>query len=320
MSTNILYPHSTIIAQATNLLQSSQLVAVPTETVYGLAADATDDKAVAQIFACKGRPSFNPLIIHVSDVDMAGQHVQWNAEAESLASTFWPGPLTLVLFRSAASSVSLLASAGGDTLAVRCPAHPVMHAVIAACGRPLAAPSANRSGRVSPTSAQHVREEFGDTIPLIIDGGECKVGVESTVLDLTGAAPVLLRPGSVLKEDIERVLQREVLLPSAAETHFKSPGMLESHYAPHLPVRLHATQVAGNEALIAFGTSPLQGAAHTINISERADLTEAAAHVFAALRTLDQPGLAAIAVMPIPEEGLGIAINDRLRRAAAPRP
>ncbi len=310
-------PDAAAYAAAAELLRAGGLVAFPTETVYGLGADATNDRAVAAIFEAKGRPRFNPLIVHVRDLVAAAREAVVDERATDLAAAFWPGPLTLVLPRRSDSRISLLCSAGLDSLALRVPSHPVGHALLEACGLPLAAPSANASGKVSPTTAAHVAESLGARVPLILDGGPCPIGLESTVLDLTGEAPVLLRPGGITTEELG-----DVVGPLGAaddEAVIKSPGQLESHYAPGLPLRLDAHSVTADEALLAFGPRPLEGAAATVNLSERGDLTEAAARLFAALRTLDRPGLAAIAVMPIPNQGLGVAINDRLRRAAAPR-
>ncbi len=304
------------IAQAAAALADGQLVAFPTETVYGLGGDATCDRAVAAIFAAKGRPSFNPLIAHVASPDAAAKLVEMTDTARALAARFWPGPLTLVLPRRADSPVSLLASAGLDSIAVRMPDHPVALALIAAAGRPLAAPSANRSGRVSPTTAQHVAQCLGRRVSLILDGGPCRVGVESTVLDLTGDRPALLRPGGVAVEELEAALG--VALPHAAHSPEapRSPGQLESHYAPSLPVRLRATGAQPGEALLGFGPTAT-GA--DLNLSPAGDLGEAAANLFAMLRALDRPEFCGIAVMAIPGHGLGQAINDRLRRAAQPR-
>jgi len=465
------------VDKAISLWKAGQLVAIPTETVYGLAADATNGEAVARIYSVKSRPQFNPLIVHVADTETATRYVEWNDAAELLAKDYWPGPLTLVLKRkqilpspagggsdplswvggggwklgqgpfstrnprslahaeelrqnqteaekklwqvlsgkqmsgkkfcrqhaigeyivdficvnenliieldggqhashigydeirtaflnscgyrvlrfwnnevleniegvvehiqhvichppvagyagsaprqrgegfsqglSASEEISELVSAGGDTIAIRCPAHPVAHQLLAGWGGGLAAPSANRSGRVSPTTAQHVRDEFGDTI-FTIDGGACQHGIESTVVDVTGPRPVILRPGSITRSMIEYVLGPV----GEAGSAIKSPGQLESHYAPSIPVRLNATSVAADEALLAFGP-PLKGAARTLNLSERGDLLEAASNLFAQLRALDDAQWNAIAVMPVPHEGIGEAINDRLKRAAA---
>jgi L-threonylcarbamoyladenylate synthase len=315
----VVAPTAQSVAEAARLLQDGQLVAFPTETVYGLGGDATNERAVAAIFEAKGRPQFNPLIGHVLDAAEAQKFVLWNETAEKLAARFWPGPLTLVLPRSPGSPISLLATAGLDTVAIRAPSHPVAQALIRAAGRPIAAPSANRSGAVSPTRAEHVAESLGERVPLILDGGPCLVGVESTVLDLTTATPTLLRPGGATREAIEAVVGDIAVsdaLPSGDSAH-KSPGQLESHYAPARPVRLAATSVTADEGLLAFGPVVPQGAMLTYNLSPSGDLGEAAANLFAMMRTLDRPGIGRIAVMPIPQTGLGLAINDRLRRAAA---
>ncbi len=305
------------IERAARLLQDGKLVAFPTETVYGLGADATDDTAVASIYAAKGRPRFNPLIVHVAEPRALDGEVIWTPLAEALAAQFWPGPLTLVLPRRKESRVSLLCSAGLDSLAVRVPGHTLARQLLRSVGRPLAAPSANRSGKVSPTTAEHVHQELADRVAFILDGGPCSLGLESSVLDLTGPRPSLLRAGGLTRTAIEAVTGPLALcLDDDAP---RSPGQLASHYAPGPPLRLNVDQVDAHEALLAFGT-PLPGALLTENLSETRDLTEAAARLFATLRRLDRPDVAAIAVMPIPETGLGEAINDRLRRAAAPRP
>ena len=306
------------IARAAEILRAGGLVAFPTETVYGLGADATSDRAVAAIFEAKGRPRFNPLIVHLADFKQASDCVLINRLARAAAERFWPGPLTLVLPRRKETKVSYLCSAGLDSLAVRVPAHPVAQALLAAAGRPLAAPSANVSGGVSPTSAAHVAEGLDGRVDLILDGGPCAVGLESSVLDLTGEGPVLLRPGGIPKEDLEVALG-PISEDGGADSAPRSPGRLASHYAPGRPLRLDAREVGADEALLAFGPAPPRGARATLNLSERGDLVEAAANLFAMLHTLDDPRHAAIAVMPIPERGLGAAINDRLRRAAAPR-
>ncbi len=307
------------LAEAARLIRAGELVAFPTETVYGLGGDATNERAVARIFEAKGRPQFNPLITHVPGTTEAKALVRWNDLAERLAGRFWPGPLTLVLPRAAASPIALLVTAGLDSVAIRAPDHPLAQALLRAAGRPIAAPSANRSGAVSPTRADHVAESLGDRVPLILDGGPCAVGVESTVLDLTTSPPTMLRPGGVTREAIEAEIGPIALsaaLP-AGDAARKSPGQLESHYAPSCPVRLAATAVGPGEALLAFGPHPLTGARQTLNLSAAGDLAEAAANLFAHLRALDRPDIDRIAVMPIPETGLGLAINDRLRRAAA---
>jgi L-threonylcarbamoyladenylate synthase len=296
------------IKKAAMLLKQGQLVAIPTETVYGLAGNATSDKAVALIYETKGRPQFNPLITHVLSLEDAKAFVTVNKQAEALAKQFWPGPLTLVLPRKEGCALSLLVSAGLDSVAIRSPAHPVARALLAETGFPLAAPSANRSGKISPTEARHVGDEFGSDIA-ILDGGKCSEGIESTVIDLTGA-PTVLRPGTITQEAIEAVIGK------IATTHngsIKSPGMLEKHYAPNTPLRLNAMHADSGELLLAFGAA-LTGSAE--NLSPSGDLKEAAANLFHMLRALDKKDAKGIAVMPIPEEGLGIAINDRLRRAA----
>ena len=312
--------------EAASLLLAGQLVAFPTETVYGLGADATSNSAVASVFTAKGRPHFNPLICHYPDADAAFRHVEASDMAGRLAAAFWPGPLTMVLPRRITCPVALLAGAGLDTLAVRVPAHPVALALLHATGRPVAAPSANRSGAVSPTTAQHVLEGLRGRIAAVVDGGPCAVGVESTVLDLSGPRPFLLRPGGVTREAIEAVVGPigHGITPAAAEQSrtLRSPGLLVSHYAPGLPVRLGATDVAGDEALLAFGPA-LPGAGAVFQLSGHSDTTEAATLLFGGLRWLDAEGgrlgLRGIAAMPVPERGLGAAINDRLQRAAAPR-
>jgi L-threonylcarbamoyladenylate synthase len=306
------------IERAARALRAGRLVAFPTETVYGLGAVATNDRAVAAIFAAKGRPRFNPLIVHVTDAAAARALVRWNDTAKRLASHFWPGALTLVLPRAEGCPLSLLVSAGGDTVGLRAPAHPVAQALLAATVLPVAAPSANLAGRVSPTTADHVEDALGDQIDLILDGGPCPIGVESTVLDLTGDPPRLLRPGGVTREALEAVVGPLAgPAPTSDTDRPRSPGQLASHYAPARPLRLDAIAVSADEALLAFGPHPLAGAARTLNLSPKGDLAEAAANLFAMLRALDRPELRAIAVMPVPDRGLGEAICDRLRRAAA---
>ncbi len=320
--TRILAADAAGIAEAAALLSAGGLVAFPTETVYGLGADATDDRAVARIFAAKERPRFNPLIVHVSDQEAAFRLGRSDHRARALALAFWPGPLTLVLPAIADCPVSLLARAGLDTVAVRVPAHPVAQALLAEAGLPIAAPSANRSGHVSPTTAAHVLDDLAGRIDAVLDGGPCPVGVESTVLDLSDEGATLLRPGGVTVEAIEAVIGPIAPPGRGNEAAPKSPGRLTSHYAPSLPLRLDARSIGPDEALLAFGPSP-PPAACAINLSPTGDLTEAAAQLYAALRALDtearQRGLTRIAVMPIPAQGLGLAIADRLRRAAGPR-
>ena len=313
-------------AEAAALLRAGELVAFATETVYGLGADARNGAAVARIFAAKGRPHFNPLICHLPDADAAFTEVLADGRARALAARFWPGPLTLVLPRRPDSRVALLAGAGLDTLAVRVPAHPQALALLHAAGTPIAAPSANRSGRVSPTTSAHVLEELAGRIAAVLEGGDCAVGVESTVLDLSSpGGAVLLRPGGLAASAIEAEIGpvgRPVPLGAGPAPTLRSPGLLLSHYAPGLPLRLEAASAAPDEALLAFGPPP-PGAALVFQLSEGRDLREAAARLFAGLRLLDAEGqrlgLRGIAAMPVPGEGLGEAIRDRLTRAAAPR-
>ena len=297
-------------------MRAGRLVAFPTETVYGLGGDATSDRAVARIFEAKGRPRFNPLIVHVPDLAAAERIAVFDARARRAARRFGPGALTLVLPRRADSGIALLACAGLDTVALRVPAHAAAQALLSETGRPLAAPSANRSGRVSPTAAAHVAAELGARVALILDGGACEIGLESTVLDLTGAVAALLRPGGITVEQLEAALG-PIAMPDPDPAVPRAPGQLASHYAPRLRLRPNATEARPGEALLAFGPDPPPGFAETLSLSPAGDLGEAAANLFAMLRRLDRPDFAGIAVMPIPERGLGRAINDRLRRAAA---
>jgi L-threonylcarbamoyladenylate synthase len=324
--TEVLAPDAEGITRAAALLRSGQLVAFGTETVYGLGADATNARTVASVFAVKGRPHFNPLICHYPDEESAFVHVEPSEQARQLAAAFWPGPLTLVLPRRPDCPVAQLTGAGLNSLAVRVPAQGTALALLCAVGRPVAAPSANRSGQVSPTTAQHVLDGLGGNIAAVLDSGPCQVGVESTVLDLCASRALLLRPGGVTVEELEAIIgpigRAGARAEAAVVRAIRSPGLLVSHYAPVLPVRLRARTVQANEALLAFGRA-LDGACVTFNLSERRDLTEAAARLFEGLRWLDAEGarlrLRRIAVMPVPLEGLGLAINDRLQRAAAPR-
>jgi L-threonylcarbamoyladenylate synthase len=306
------------IAEAASLLRAGRLVAFPTETVYGLGADATNGEAVAAIFEAKGRPAFNPLIVHVADRAAAERIVAFTDSARALADAFWPGPLTLVLPRRADCPVSLLAGAGLDTLAVRVPAHDVALALIRAAKLPIAAPSANRSGEVSPTEAAHVARSLGDAAAMILDGGRCAVGLESTVLDMTGPRPAILRHGGVTAEEIAAVAGTLAEAGSGADGDPRpaSPGRLASHYATRKPLRLNADSAAPDEALLAFGPVPAGGETAVLNLSPEGDLRAAAANLFAMMRALDDGPGARIAAMPVPEDGLGRAINDRLRRAA----
>lgn len=301
----------TEIAPAAEALLAGDLVAFPTETVYGLGGDATRDETVAAIFAAKGRPRFNPLILHVSDYSEAEKFGDISGGLKTLAGAFWPGPLTLVAPLLEDAGVSPLASAGLDTIALRVPAHPLARDLLGAVGKPLAAPSANPSGKVSPTTADHVLAGLSGKIAGVLDGGACPVGLESTIVGMEGDTPVLLRPGGIAAEDLAKVLGRPL---AAHQGAINAPGQLSSHYAPDAPVRLNAAAPKDGEAFIGFGDSP----AGDINLSPTGDLIEAAANLFAALRDIDRIQKP-IAVAPIPETGLGAAINDRLRRAAAPR-
>ena len=303
------------IAEAVRLLRAGELVAFPTETVYGLGADATNDRAVAGIFAAKNRPDFNPLIVHLADAGDVDRHATWTEPARRLADVFWPGALTLVLPRLPDCRLSLLVSAGLDTVALRVPAHDVARRLLRATDRPVAGPSANPSGRISPTTAQHVADGLGDRVAMILDAGPCPLGLESTVVGFDGERPMLLRPGGVTAEEIE-----DVVGPLRSPAHAdrpSAPGQLASHYAPTAPVRLDARQAEAGEVLLGFGPDAPVDAA--LNLSTTGDLREAAANLFAMLRRLDAEQPAAIVVMPVPETGLGRAINDRLRRAAAPQ-
>jgi L-threonylcarbamoyladenylate synthase len=298
------------LEKALQILHAGDLIGLPTETVYGLAADATQDVAVAKIFEQKNRPSINPLIIHGATQTTFQEHVEWDERAQLLAEAFWPGPLTLVLPRKLTSSISLLASAGLETLAVRVPHHPVALDLLKKFGKPLAAPSANRSGKVSPTTAEHVAEDFSNLF--ILNGGATTIGLESTILDLTSATLLILRPGGISREELEAVIGPIQMHDSST---IKAPGMMKSHYAPHLPLRLDALGPQPGEAFLAFGPT----AQSDFNLSITGELREAAANLFKMLRLLDQMEFKGIAVAPIPMQGLGLALNDRLQRAAAPR-
>ena len=303
------------IRQAAHALVQGEIVAFPTETVYGLGANALDARAIAKVFAAKERPRFNPLIVHVPGLEAAERYAVMNDTAWRLAEAFWPGPLSLVLKKRPACGIADLVCAGLDTIALRAPAHPVAQALLEAARLPIAAPSANRSGRVSPTTAAHVQAELGERPAMILDGGPCPLGLESTVVSVIEPEPALLRPGALPREAIELVLGAP-LLAAKANHRGASPGQLETHYAPSTKLRLGATGVSSSEALLAFGPDAPQGARASINLSVSGNLEEAAAKLFAALRELDQTGATSIAVMPIPAHGLGEAINDRLQRAA----
>ncbi len=348
MTSNVVPASPDSIAAAADLLAEGGLVAFPTETVYGLGGDATRERAVARIFAAKGRPRFNPLIVHLAPGWPAEEVAIMDERAKRLAAKFWPGALTFVLTRAPGCPVSLLASAGLDTVALRMPAHPIAQALLKKAHLPIAAPSANPSGRLSPTEAAHVVELLGDKVDLILDAGQCPGGLESTVIDLSVPEARILRPGLVTAEQIEAELGEPVARfispleagasgaepraeahanpgPSAnseiiSDEEIKSPGMLASHYAPKKPLRLNAAAAAPGEAFLAFGPNPPRSVLASLNLSPAGDLVEAAANLFAYLHRLDASQAHTIAVMPIPEDGLGAAINDRLRRAAAPRP
>jgi L-threonylcarbamoyladenylate synthase len=324
MVTRVLKANAAATGDAVRILAAGGLVAFPTETVYGLGADATNGAAVARLYEAKGRPAFNPLIAHVTDIAAARKLARFDADAARLAEAFWPGPLTLVLPKTDGCTVSDLATAGLDSVAVRVPHHAVAQDLLAAFGRPVVAPSANRSGHVSPTTAAHVLADLGGRIDLIVDGGATPVGVESTIIACLGE-PSLLRPGGVARDAIERVLKHPLAeLPAGivVEDAPLAPGMLASHYAPRTSMRLDAESIEAGEALLAFGPARVKGAekaARTLNLSAGGDLIEAAANLFSHLRALDAAGATMIAVMSLPHEGLGEAINDRLQRAAAPR-
>lgn len=311
-------------AAALDALDRGELVAVPTETVYGLACDASNPEAIARLYAAKGRPSINPLIAHVADLAAASREGELDARGLRLAEIFWPGPMTLVVPRSARCRVAPSASAGLPSLALRVPAAPLMQALAAGLGRPIAAPSANRSGRISTTTAEAVVEDLGGLVSMVLDAGPCAIGVESTIVDLTGPTARLLRPGGLDRAEIEHVLGAPLAGPpeDAGEAPI-APGLLASHYAPRAAVRLDAAEVLPGEACLAFGPVLPNGAETAValeNLSPTGDLSEAATALFAALRRLDRSGAATIAVAPIPRTGIGEAIRDRLLRAAAPRP
>ena len=316
-ATRVLRADPAAIEAAACCLAAGGLVAFPTETVYGLGAAAGNGAAIARLYAAKGRPRFNPLIAHVADVTAARRCGRFDSAAEQLAAAFWPGPLTLVLPKQADCGVAHLALAGLDSVAVRVPAHPVALALLAAFKEPVVAPSANRSGHVSPTSAVHVLADLRGRIDMVLDGGNCPIGVESTVVACVGA-PRLLRPGGLPREEIERAIGRALDIAPTADEKPLAPGMLSSHYAPKARLRLNASEAEPGEALLAFGAAPASDAL-TLNLSPRGNLIEAATNLFSHLRALDASGAKTVAVMRVPRKGLGEAINDRLARAAAPR-
>lgn len=312
-------PDMEFIARGAGVLRQGGLVAFPTETVYGLGADATNEKAVAAIFAAKGRPSFNPLIVHVADFLQLSNYVDITPLAENIAAHFMPGALTLVLPRKKNAPLSWLVSAGMDTLAVRIPSHPVARALLREFNLPIAAPSANRSGTVSATTPMHVLESLGDKVDMVLGSGRCPIGIESTILDISGTTPTILRQGGVIQTDIETLIGQVSVFTGHTQAPI-APGQMQSHYAPQAQLRLNAAQAHADEAWLMFGPElGTNGGITRLNLSERGDLHEAAANLFAMLRELDKADISTIAVMPIPETGLGLAINDRLRRAAAPR-
>lgn len=311
---------SVVLAEAAAALRRGDLVALPTETVYGLAADAANGRAVARIFEAKGRPGFNPLICHVTDISMARRYGMLDARAAVLAEEFWPGPLSLVVPLVEGAPVHPLVTAGLLTIALRAPRGPA-HDIIAALGGAVAAPSANRSGHISPTRAEHVIEQLGDAVALVLDAGPCEVGLESTIVSLVNARPKLLRSGGIPADAIEAALGEKLDRATSGDP-ITAPGMLASHYAPRIPVRLNVASVAPGEALLAFGNTTVINSDNAVairNLSPSGDLVEAAANLFADLSELDRSGASAIAVAPIPHHGLGEAINDRLSRAATPR-
>jgi L-threonylcarbamoyladenylate synthase len=318
--TRIVNADAAAIVEAAAILRAGRLVGMPTETVYGLAGLATSDTAVAEIYAVKGRPTFNPLISHFASMEAAAEEARFDANAERLARAFWPGPLTIVAPAATGCRISLLARAGLDTLALRIPGAEIARALIKETGAPLAAPSANRSGAVSPTQAQHVLADLDGRIELILDAGPSALGLESTVVACLGDAPQLLRPGAIAREDIEAALGRALIAASPDGAAPISPGALASHYAPKAALQLDARVIPEGAAALDFGGQFAAGPGERLDLSLSGDLKQAAANLFAHLRVLDATGASLIVVAPLPDRGLGAAINDRLRRAAAPRP
>ena len=318
----ILPPTESGIARAAKALQDGDVVAFGTETVYGLGADAGNTEAVGRVFALKGRPAKNPLICHVDGLKMAKTIARVDADAEMVIRQFWPGPLTLILPYTGDEQVAAAARAGLKTVAVRAPAHNTARALLTAVGKPVVAPSANKSGRLSPTNAMMVADAFGDELSLILSGGKCEIGLESTVLDMTSATPTILRPGAITADDLSMCLPDVASLTDSAEPNAPaSPGLLLRHYAPRLPLRVDVREgpIGEEEAFVGFGPNPFKPKGGLIrkNLSKTGDLEEAAQHLFSLLRELEDSGAKGIAISPIPETGIGIAINDRLRRAAA---
>lgn len=319
-TTKILTPTQDSLRQVTTAIRLGGLIGLPTETVYGLAADATNGRAVSKIFQAKGRPAINPLIVHIATTEDAEKLAHFTPQAHAVAAALWPGPISLILKQKENNGIAELATAGLATIALRCPAHETARAVLIACGKPLAAPSANVSGTLSPTSAHHVMDSLQGKVDIILAAGTSRVGLESTVLDLSGDVPVILRPGAVTAEDLERILGVKPEIDTGDHHAPKSPGQLLRHYAPNTKLRLNVQTPEAGEAYMAFGPTMVRRERHEPpmkNLSESSDLNEAAAHLFAYLRELDKGGFKAIAVATIPDTGLGIAINDRLRRAAS---
>ena len=323
----ILRANSHNLKEAGKAIRRGELVAFPTETVYGLGADATNDEAVKNIYKAKGRPSNNPLIVHVTSLEQAYAYGIFDDRAKKLATKFWPGPISIIVERSPNCPLSKTVSAGGNTVAIRMPAHPISRQLLEAAGGPVAAPSANKSGGISPTLPQHVKQSLGDKIYMLIDGGACLVGVESSVISVLPNEPVkILRPGSISLADLEAFLEDDVEQSSTAKSKsidetLISPGLLSSHYAPQVELRINAIDIKHDEVYLAFGEHQFNRV-HSLNLSKTSDLGEAAQNLFAMLHSLDEycaENNLKIAVAPIPNQGLGIAINDRLTRAAAPR-
>ena len=309
------------IKKGAELIREGKLVTFPTETVYGLGADATNDRAVVNIYSAKGRPTFNPLIIHVTSLDEAKRYGKFNSVAEKLAERFWPGPMTLVVKRIPNCGISYMVTAGLDTIAIRVPSNEIARRFLKECGTPVAAPSANASGKVSSTTAEHVRESLGTRAGFIIESGKSDIGLESTIILATGDVPVILRPGYITKEDIEKVVgdvenyDPEKIASGKDGNKPIAPGQLKSHYAPRIPLVMNATSFPADYAVLAFGKVP-DDIRPDLNLSENGDLAEAACNLFDYMRRLDTFPYKGIAVMPVPDKGIGVAINDRLRRAS----
>lgn len=310
-------PTAEAIIMASDILKKGEVVSFPTETVYGLGADATNSDAIAKIFSAKNRPSFNPLIIHLPNTQMVEKYVELSQLTKDLSNIFWPGPFTMVLPLKKNSGISTLITAGLETVAIRVPSHPVAHTLLNEFNGPMAAPSANKSGQISPTTAQHVDQEFGDELELIIDGGPCDNGLESTIVKVVYDQLTILRPGNVTVEEIQEKIEVKIVTDTQPTDNPIAPGQLKSHYAPNANVRLNVINPEMNEAYLAFGdTNQVE---NMLNLSPSGDLEEAASNLFSMMRSLDQLNLKTISVAPIPKSGVGVAINDRLERAAAPK-